>query len=133
MNLPLRTFILIGRVGEVKHSVLLHGSGCHHGIHQGVVEVNGLDGQSLSAVQTANYDAAAAVVVVLVSHVDDNAAILHFERLGGAQKEEEGGRKNSGKAEFNIDLVQHNAFFLRMFFLIKTEKMLPASKREHLK
>lgn len=86
INPPLRTFILIGGVGEVKHSVLLHGSGRDHGIHERVVEVQGLDGQRHPAVQTANHHAAVAVVAVLVSHVDDNAAVLHFERLWGVHR-----------------------------------------------
>lgn len=86
INLPLRTFILIGRVGEVKHSVLLHGCSRDHRVHQLVVEVHSVDGQGHSAVQAASHNAAAAVVVVLVPHVDDNAAILHFKRLLGVQR-----------------------------------------------
>lgn len=86
LNPALRTFILIGRVGEVKHSVLLHGSGRDHRIHQRVVEVQSVNGQRLAAVQAAHHYAAAAVVVVLVSHVDDNAAVLHFERLWGVHR-----------------------------------------------
>lgn len=82
----LRTFILIGRVGEVKHSVLLHGSGRDHRIHQCVVKVQSVDGQRHAAVQAANHHTAAAVVVVLVSHIDDNAAILHFKRLWGVHR-----------------------------------------------
>lgn len=86
LNPALRTVILIGWVGEVKHSVLLHGSGRDHRIHQCVVEVQSVDGQRHAAVQAANHHTAAAVVVVLVSHIDDNAAVLHFERLWGVHR-----------------------------------------------
>lgn len=75
------TFLLIGGVGEVEHSVLLQGSSCDCRIHQRVVEVHAVDGQGQAAVQAANQHPTVAVVVVLVSRVDDDAAIRHFERL----------------------------------------------------
>ena len=75
------TVLLIGRVGEVEHSVFLQSSSCDCRIHQLVVKEQIVYGQGLSTVQAAHDHATPTVVVVLVPHVDDDAAVHHLNRL----------------------------------------------------
>lgn len=73
--------LLIGRVSEVKHSILLQSSCCYCRIHQRVVEVQIIYGQGQSAITAAHHHTTPTVVVVLVPHIDDDAAVCHLNWL----------------------------------------------------
>lgn len=75
------TVLLIGGVGEVEHSVFLQSSSCYCRIHQLVVKEQVVYRQGLSAVKAAYDHTTPTVVVVLVPHVDDDAAVRHLNRL----------------------------------------------------
>ena len=82
------TVVLAGGVDEEHHSLFQQRRGCHCRIHQLVVEVHVLYGQGHSRVTAARHYATPAVVVVLVPHIDDDAAVPHLDRL---QEHGEGG------------------------------------------
>lgn len=73
--------LVVGGVGEVEHSVLLQSSSRYNRIHQRVVKVQIVYGQGQPTVSAADHHATPTVVVVLVPHVDDDAAVLHLNRL----------------------------------------------------
>lgn len=87
VTLAVLTVFLIGRVGEVEHSVLLQSSSCYCRIHQRVVKVQLIYGQGQPTVTAAYHRTTPAVVVVLVPYVDDDGAVCHLNRL---QKEQRG-------------------------------------------
>lgn len=82
------TMYLIRGVGEVQHTIFLQSSSCYCRIYQRVVKVQLIHGQGQSPVTAADHHAAPAVIVVLVPHVDDNAAVRHLKRLRGQKREE---------------------------------------------
>lgn len=75
------TVLSAGGVGEVHHSLFLQGSGCDGGVNQCFVKHQLLHRKSLASVQTPHYYSTAAVVLVLVAHIDDNTSVLEFHWL----------------------------------------------------
>lgn len=73
--------LLVGGVGEVEHSVLLQSSSCYCRVHQRVVKVQLIYGQGQSTVTAAYHHTTPTVVVVLVPHIDDDAAVRHLNQL----------------------------------------------------
>lgn len=73
--------LVVGGVGEVEHSVLLQRSSRYNRIHQRVVKVQIVYRQGHPTVSAADHHATPTVVVVLVPHVDDDAAVHHLNWL----------------------------------------------------
>lgn len=75
------TVLCIRWVREEEHPFFLKGPSCYCRIHKLIVKVQVVYGQGHSAISASHHHATPAVVVVLVSDIDDNASVGHFERL----------------------------------------------------
>jgi len=78
--------LLVGGVGEEEHAVLHQSSGCHCRIHELVVKVQTVYRQRQSAIVAAHHHATPTVEVVLIPHVDDDAAVRQLHRLQGSRE-----------------------------------------------
>lgn len=68
-------------VGEIDHSLFLQSSSCDDRVNQLVVKIQFVYGQRQPSVEATHNHTTPTVVVVLVSHIDDNAAIVQFKWL----------------------------------------------------
>lgn len=100
----------MGRVGEVHDAILLQSPGCHCRIHQRVVKVQLVYGEGHSPVQAAYYDATPAVIIVLVSNIDDDAAVSHLHGLQRCRKRR---KKEISKKIFLDFIVNHPLLLTR--------------------
>ena len=77
------TLLRVGRVGEVHPPLFLQHARRHRGVDEVLVEEELLHGQGLPPVQAADHHATVAVVLVLVPHVHQDAAVAQLHGLGG--------------------------------------------------
>ena len=88
------TLLGAGRVGEVQLPLFLQHARRHRGVNEGLVEEQLLHRQGLPSVQAAHHYATPAVVLVLVPHVHQDAAVAQLHRLGRGGGGRGGGRND---------------------------------------